>query len=30
MGKNYQSLSEVRKELRGDWYRSTIESSKLR
>ena len=30
MGKNYQSLSEVRKELRVDWYRCPIESSKLR
>ena len=29
-GKNYQSLSEVRKELRVDWYRCPIESATLR
>ena len=30
MEKNYQSLSEVRKELRVDWYRCPIESATLR
>ena len=30
MKKNYQSLSEVRKEMRVDWYRCPIESATLR
>ncbi|MCH2576214.1 fatty acid desaturase, partial [Candidatus Poribacteria bacterium] len=30
MEKNYHSLSEVRKELRVDWYRCPIESATLR